>query len=105
MAGSLASVIVNLRAVRRRPELVGHTGPLLLLTDRRSVAVYVRTLSRLGILPQLQVLCVAGRDMNRWSLETSGRTNTARFIVGGDVYRRYHALFAATDLNRRMIIL
>ena len=105
MSGSLASVIVNLRAVRRRPELVGHTGPLLLVTDRRAVALYVKSLSRVGILPRLDVLFVAARDIHRWSLETSWRATTSRFIVGGDFYRRYHALFATTDLNRRMTVL
>jgi hypothetical protein len=109
ISGSLASVIVNLRAVRRRPELAGHTGPLRLLTDRRSVALYVTALSRLGVLPQMEVLLVAARDMSQWSLETSWHTpspmTASRFIVGGDFYRRYHALFAATDLNRRMTVL
>jgi hypothetical protein len=106
MSGSLASLIVNLHALRQRPELAPAGRRPVFLTDALAVAYYMRTLAGIGVVSRLDVVIVRGRDVSRWSAHASRAEGTSiQYIVGRDFYVRHHAVFAATGLARRMTVL
>jgi len=105
-AGSLGSLIVNLHALRQRPELAPDGRLPVLLTDSRAVAVYMRVLARIGVVARLEILIVQGRDVSRWSVQAShAERMSAQYIVGRDFYVQHHSAFAATGVSRRMTVL
>jgi hypothetical protein len=106
LSGSLASLIVNLHALRQRPELAPAGRRPVLLTDAPAVAYYMRVLAGVGVIPRLDVVIVRGRDIRRWSAETSRAEGPSiQYIVGRDFYFRHHSVFVATGLAQRTTVL
>jgi hypothetical protein len=103
-SGSLVSLIVNLHALRR-PEADVNARQPTVVTDARAVAYYLRALSRLGVLPPLEITLVRGPEIDRWSSDASQDREAARILVGRDLYTKYHAVFARTGVAERMTVL
>jgi hypothetical protein len=106
VSGSLASLIVNLHALRRRSDpALGGRRPVF-LTDSRAVAYYLRALGQMGVVPRLDIVTVLGRDIGRWSEAASRQEGAAMLcIVARDVYARHHQAFTAAGISRRMTVL
>jgi hypothetical protein len=105
-SGSLDSLIVNLHALRQRPDLAPEGRQPVFLTDARAVAYYMRALARIGVVPRLAVVLVRGADVTQWAIQAarpSGRS--VQYLLGRDVYLKYHNIFAATGLARQMTVL
>jgi hypothetical protein len=101
----LVSFVVNLNSLRRTPELGMKGQRPIVLTDSRAFAYYVRALARVGIIPVFEVVVLRGETVNAWSASAARVVPPARYIVGQDVYVRFHAAFAAAGLASRMTVL
>jgi hypothetical protein len=106
LSGALGSLLVTLVHLQRQRQNGPREGRIPVILDTRAIGYYLQTLSRLGVVPPLNV--VVSGDAGRLAahlaeLSLNGSSN--RILVQRSAYVRHHAVFAASTLRSRIAVL